>query len=39
LVRVDETWAKVKGAGKRGYVWAFASPEVAVYVYSPTRES
>lgn len=38
LVHVDETWAKVKGAGKRGYVWVFASPEVAVYVYSPTRD-
>ena len=38
LVHVDETWAKVKGASKRGYVWVFASPDVAVYVYSPTRE-
>ncbi len=38
LVHVDETWAKVKGAGKRGYVWVFANPEVAVYLYSPTRE-
>jgi predicted RecB family nuclease len=38
LVHVDETWAKVKGADKRGYVWVFASPEVAVYVYSPTRD-
>jgi len=38
LVHADETWAKVKGVGKRGYVWAFANPETAVYVYSPTRE-
>jgi Transposase IS66 family len=38
LVHVDETWANVKGADKRGYVWAFANPEVAVYTYSPTRE-
>jgi hypothetical protein len=38
LVHVDETWAKVKGAAKRGYVWAFASPDVAVYVHSSTRE-
>jgi predicted RecB family nuclease len=38
LVHVDETWAKVKRANKRGYVWVFASPDTAVYVYSPTRE-
>jgi predicted RecB family nuclease len=38
LVHADETWGKVKGASKRGYVWAFASPDVAVYVYSPTRK-
>jgi predicted RecB family nuclease len=38
LVHVDETWAKVKRAKKKGYVWVFASPEAAVYVYSPTRE-
>ena len=38
LVHADETWAKVKGKSTRGYVWAFASPETAVYVYSPTRE-
>ena len=38
LVHVDETWAKVKGASKRGYVWVFASPDTALYVYSPNRE-
>ncbi len=38
LVHVDETWAKTKGVDKRGYVWVFANPEVAVYIHSPTRE-
>jgi uncharacterized protein YeeX (DUF496 family) len=28
----------VKGQEGKNYVWVFASPEVAVYVYSPTRE-
>jgi hypothetical protein len=38
LVHADETWAKVKGSSHKGYVWTFASPEVAVYVYSPSRD-
>jgi predicted RecB family nuclease len=38
LAHADETWGKVKRASKRGYVWTFASPDVAVYVYSPTRD-
>jgi hypothetical protein len=38
LVHADETRAKFKRAGKRGYVWVFANPDTAVYVYSPTRD-
>jgi predicted RecB family nuclease len=38
LVHVDETWVLIRGSRKKRYVWVFASPEVAVYVYSPTRE-
>jgi predicted RecB family nuclease len=38
FVHVDETWAKIKYAGKRGYVWVFANPDTAAYVYSPSRD-
>ena len=38
LVHADETWVRVKGREGKSYVWVFASPEVAVYVYSPSRE-
>jgi predicted RecB family nuclease len=37
LVHADETRAGLKGS-KGGYVWVFASPDTAVYVYAPTRE-
>jgi predicted RecB family nuclease len=38
LVHVDETWAKIKRSAKRSYVWVFATPDTAAYVYSATRE-
>src|SRR5262249_3859639 len=38
LVHADETKAKLQGAVGSGYVWVFANPEIAVYVYAPTRE-
>lgn len=38
LVHADETWVRVKGREGKGYVWVFANPEVAVYIYSPSRE-
>src|SRR5262249_18855126 len=38
LVHADETKVKMKGSAGDGYVWAFASPETAVYVYAPTRD-
>jgi predicted RecB family nuclease len=38
LVHGDETRVKIKGLGSDGYVWVFASPDTAVYVYSPNRE-
>jgi predicted RecB family nuclease len=38
LVHADETRAKMKGPARDGYVWVFAAPETAVYVYAPTRE-
>lgn len=38
MVHADETWVRVKGRESKGYVWVFANPEVAVYVYSPSRE-
>jgi predicted RecB family nuclease len=37
LIHADETKVEIKGAGN-AYVWVFASPDTAVYVYSPTRE-
>jgi hypothetical protein len=38
LVHADETKVEMKGAAGHGHVWAFASPETAVYVYSPTKD-
>jgi hypothetical protein len=38
LVHADETKVRMKGPVGEGYVWAFASHETAVYVYSPTRD-
>jgi predicted RecB family nuclease len=38
LVHADETRARIKGQAGDGYVWAFANPETAVYVYAPNRE-
>lgn len=37
VVHADETKVEIKGVGN-AYVWVFASPDTAVYVYSPTRE-
>jgi hypothetical protein len=37
VVHADETRVPIKGAAGSGYVWAFASPDTAVYVYAPTR--
>ncbi len=39
LVHVDETWVRVRGSSRKGYIWVFASPDIAVYVYSATREA
>jgi hypothetical protein len=38
LAHADETKVKVKGPAGHGYVWAFATPDTAVYVYAPTRD-
>jgi predicted RecB family nuclease len=38
LVHADETKVKTRGSSGSGYVWAFANPQIAVYVYSPTRD-
>jgi hypothetical protein len=38
VVHADETRARIKGPGGDGYVWVFASPDTAVYVYAPTRD-
>jgi hypothetical protein len=38
VVHADETWAQIKQPSKRGYVWVFANPTAAAYVYSPTRD-
>jgi predicted RecB family nuclease len=38
VVHADETKVKMKGSVRDGYVWAFANPETAVYVYAPTRD-
>jgi hypothetical protein len=37
LVHADETKVRIRGSSRSGYVWAFANPQIAVYVYSPTR--
>jgi predicted RecB family nuclease len=37
VIHADETKVEIKGAGN-AYVWVFASPDSAVYVYAPTRE-
>jgi predicted RecB family nuclease len=37
VVHADETKVAIRGAAGSGYVWAFASPDTAVYVYAPTR--
>jgi predicted RecB family nuclease len=37
VVHADETRVGVKGPHGNGYVWVFASPDTAVYVYAPTR--
>jgi predicted RecB family nuclease len=38
LVHADETWVRPKGFPRKSYVWTFAGPEVALYVYAPSRE-
>ncbi len=38
VVHADETWAPIKRPSKRGYVWVFASPTAAAYVYSASRD-
>jgi predicted RecB family nuclease len=38
VVHADETWALIKRPSKRGYVWVFANPTAAAYVYSPSRD-
>ena len=37
LVHADETKVEIRGVGN-AYVWVFASPDTAVYVYAPTRD-
>lgn len=39
VVHADETWAQIKRPSKRGYVWVFANPTAAAYVYAPSREA
>jgi hypothetical protein len=38
LVHADETKARMMGPKGDGYVWTFASPDTAVYIYAPTRD-
>jgi predicted RecB family nuclease len=38
LVHADETWVRTRRCPSKGYVWTFASPDTALYVYSPSRE-
>ncbi|HEY1379910.1 MAG TPA: IS66 family transposase [Gemmataceae bacterium] len=38
VVHADETWAPTKRPAQRGYVWVFANPTAAAYVYSPSRD-
>jgi Transposase IS66 family len=37
LIHADETRVGLKGPTGTGYVWVFASPDTAVYLYAPTR--
>lgn len=37
-VHADETKVTLRRPKASGYVWVFASPDTAVYVYSPTRD-
>jgi predicted RecB family nuclease len=39
VVHADETQVGVKGLNSNGYVWVFASPDTAVYVYAPANNS
>jgi hypothetical protein len=36
--RDDDAKPQVRGRGTNGYVWAFASPDLAAYIFSPTRD-
>src|SRR5262249_34882887 len=38
LAHADETKVRMKETGSDAYVWVFATPDTAVYVYSPTRD-
>jgi predicted RecB family nuclease len=38
LVHADETRAKIKTSTEDVYVWVFADPQTAAYVYSPRRD-
>jgi predicted RecB family nuclease len=38
VAHADETKVPIKGVAGDGYVWVFATPDTAVYVYAPTRE-
>jgi predicted RecB family nuclease len=38
LVHADETKVRTRGSSRSGYVWAFANSQIAIYVYSPTRD-
>ena len=39
LIHADESKVTMKGTNQTGFVWVFANPEIAVYVYRPTREA
>jgi len=39
LIHADESKATMKGTNQTGFVWVFANPEIAVYMYRPTREA
>jgi predicted RecB family nuclease len=38
VAHADETKVETKGPPGNGYVWVFANPTTALYVYSPTRD-
>jgi hypothetical protein len=38
LIHADETKARMMGPNGDGYVWTFASPDTAVYIYSSSRD-